>query len=143
MNTLFLAHLGATLAMVGLIWVVQLVHYPLFAQVGADTFGAYHTAHTRQITWIVAPTMGIELVTGGALVAVPPSGVPSAALWLGFALLLVVWGSTALIQMPLHARLARGFDMLLIERLVATNWLRTLAWSARAALVLWMTGRML
>ena len=87
--------------------------------------------------------MGIELVTGGALVAVPPSGVPSAALWLGFALLLVVWGSTALIQMPLHARLARGFDMLLIERLVATNWLRTLAWSARAALVLWMTGRML
>jgi hypothetical protein len=40
-------HLAATAAMVGLIWFVQVVHYPLFASVGADEFVAYENAHTR------------------------------------------------------------------------------------------------
>ena len=34
MPLVFLLHLGATLALVGLIWTVQVVHYPLFAGVG-------------------------------------------------------------------------------------------------------------
>ena len=39
-------HVAATMFMVGLIWLVQIVHYPLFAHVGADTFLAYHQRHT-------------------------------------------------------------------------------------------------
>ena len=32
---LLLLHAGATFFMCGLIWFVQIVHYPLFAQVGS------------------------------------------------------------------------------------------------------------
>ena len=41
-------HLAATAAMTGLIWFVQVVHYPLFAAVGADQFVAYEVAHQRR-----------------------------------------------------------------------------------------------
>jgi hypothetical protein len=34
-------HLAATWFMVGLIWVIQIVHYPLFTSVGSDSFAEY------------------------------------------------------------------------------------------------------
>jgi hypothetical protein len=37
-------HLATTLLMVGLIWLVQIVYYPLFARVGDSSFAAYHSA---------------------------------------------------------------------------------------------------
>ncbi len=42
----FLAHITATLYMTGLIWFVQIVHYPLFARVGNAEFSAYEQRHT-------------------------------------------------------------------------------------------------
>jgi hypothetical protein len=38
----------------------------------------------------------------------------------------------------MHAVLGRGFDDAAHERLVTTNWIRTLAWSARAAILAWL-----
>jgi hypothetical protein len=49
----------------------------------------------------------------------------------------VVWASTALVQVPLHERLRGGFDAAVVERLVRSNWVRTVAWSARGVLVAW------
>ena len=42
----------------------------------------------------------------------------------------------ALVQVPLHRRLQGGFDAAAHRRLVRTNWLRTAAWTLRAALAL-------
>jgi hypothetical protein len=52
----------------------------------------------------------------------------------------LVWLSTAFVQVPLHARLSAGFDTRAHRRLVATNWVRTLSWTARGLLALWMVG---
>lgn len=130
MSVLFFAHAAATWALVGLIWTVQLVHYPLFAEVGPEHFGGYHARHTRQITWVVAPLMGVELVSAVLLFAEGhrefwflASGVALALNWL----------STWLVQIPLHNRLATGFDSEAHRRLVKTNWLRTAAWTLRGA----------
>ncbi|HEX2205610.1 MAG TPA: hypothetical protein VHG91_20025 [Longimicrobium sp.] len=49
----------------------------------------------------------------------------------------MVWLSTALLQVPMHGRLERGFDAAAHRRLVATNWVRTVAWTARGVLLLW------
>lgn len=38
METLLYLHAGATLFMTGLIWFVQVVHYPLFLRVGEGNF---------------------------------------------------------------------------------------------------------
>lgn len=140
--TLLLVHLAATLLMCGVIWTMQLVHYPLFARVGASAFPAYEAAHQARITWIVAPLMLVELATALALVVRPPVPVPPAAAWTGLALALVAWGVTGFVSAPLHGVLAGGFDAGAHRALVLTNWLRTAAWTARAGLVLWMAARL-
>jgi hypothetical protein len=140
----FLAHLAATLALAGLIWTVQLVHYPLFAGVGAEGFAAYEAAHQTRITWLVGPLMLVELGAAVVLAAgLGPEGVPGWMIWTGLALLGVIWSSTALVQVPLHRVLGDGFEASAHARLVATNWVRTAAWTARAGLALAMTAVLL
>lgn len=143
-TAVFLTHLAVTLVMTGVIWVVQLVHYPLFAGVGAGGFTAYAAAHQTRITWIVGPLMLAELGTAVALVAgLAPAEVPPWMTWTGLALVGVVWASTAFLQVPAHAALGAGFDAEVHARLVASNWIRTAAWTLRAGLVLWMTALLL
>lgn len=139
----FLINLGATLAMFGVILIVQFVHYPLFSRVGAEYFRAYEAAHTDSITLVVMPLMLAELITAFLLAVQPPRGIAPLALWIGLGLVGVTWLSTAFIQVPLHGRLAVGFDAAAHQALVTTNWLRTVAWGLRAALVLWLTWRLL
>jgi hypothetical protein len=67
-----------------------------------------------------------------------PQGTPLWMLIAGAALLLVVWLSTAVLQVPLHATLTKGYDERAIAMLVSTNWIRTVAWSARGVLALLM-----
>ncbi len=128
LSLLFSYHYAATWALVGLIWTIQLVHYPLFAQVGRDTFKAYHHRHTTQITWVVAPLMLTELITAAWLVM---TGSRDAWLLVSLLPLVVNWLSTWRVQIPLHDKLAAGFDAHAHDRLVATNWWRTVAWTAR------------
>ena len=45
--------------------------------------------------------------------------------------------------MPLHGRLAQGFDAVAHRRLVSTNWVRTAGWSVRGLLALLMTARVM
>ena len=142
-NLNLLAHLGSTLYMVGLIWFVQRVHYPLFSGVGPDGFAAYAQEHVERTGPVVGPAMLIEAGTALVLCVAPPAGVGLGARLLGVALLAVVWLSTWGLQVPRHRDLAAGFDASPHRRLVGTNWIRTVAWSARGLLVLWMTARSL
>lgn len=58
--------------------------------------------------------------------------------WLGLAILGIIWISTAFVQVPLHARLEGGWDGVAIERLIRSNWLRTIPWTMRGVgLFLW------
>ena len=50
--------------------------------------------------------------------------------WIGFALVGIIWITTALLQVPMHGRLARGFSQAAHRRRVSSNWIRTIAWSA-------------
>ncbi|MEM1270514.1 MAG: hypothetical protein AAF752_11220 [Bacteroidota bacterium] len=142
MNSLpFVVHLAATLFMTGVIWIVQVVHYPLFAGVGIERFAAYEAAHARLITFVVMPAMLIELGTAFWLLADRPAWMPAWSVWLGVALLGAIWASTAFLQVPAHAALSQGFDAEVHSRLVNTNWVRTVAWSFRSSLLLWVLYR--
>ena len=143
MELVFLAHVGATLFMVGLIWFVQIVHYPLFGRVGREGFADYSLAHSRLTGLVVGPPMLIEAGTAAALVARPPAGVPFVLPLLGLVLLAVVWLSTALLQSPQHGVLGKGFVAASHRFLVATNWIRTACWTGRGALVLLMVAALL
>ena len=133
---LLLLHAASTFFMVGLIWFVQIVHYPLFAYVGGSSSPAYAAQHQRRTGWVVGPPMLMELVTAVLLVVATPPGVAPLGPWIGAALLAVVWLSTAVLQIPAHRRLTSGWDAEAGARLVATNWVRTGAWTARGVLAL-------
>lgn len=135
---LLLANAAATLFMTGVIWVIQLVHYPLFRGVGPDGFAGYTTAHRRRISWVVMPPMLVELATAVLLVWRRPPEIAASLAWLGLALVVAIWLSTFALQVPQHAALSRSFDERAHRRLVATNWLRTIAWSMRGTLLIWM-----
>lgn len=147
---ILVVHAVAIWMMTGLIWFVQIVHYPLMAQVGREGWTDYERAHQARTTWIVAPVMLIELVSAiGVLVlvqagvgpAVSPIVIP--ALWFGTCLLGVVWASTFLIQVPLHKKLSHEYRDRVHASLVRSNWLRTAAWTGRAVLVAAMLPSML
>jgi hypothetical protein len=132
--TLLILHAAATWFMTGVIWVVQLVHYPLMGEVGQAQAAAYAARHQRRIAVVVVPVMLAEAVTALLLVALPPAGRSRLLPGAGLALLFFIWASTALLQMPAHARLLAGPDPAGHRRLVRGNWVRTLLWSARALL---------
>ncbi|MEM1179111.1 MAG: hypothetical protein AAGM22_12255 [Acidobacteriota bacterium] len=142
MKPLLLAQAASTLPLVGLIWTIQLVQYPLFARVGEAAFTGYHAGHSARITWVVLPLMLAELVSAGLLLTRIESPVTGATAWLGAALVGVIWLSTAFLQVPRHGELASGFDAASHQFLVASNWLRTVAWTARGGLVLWWLSRL-
>lgn len=124
----------ASLCMTGLIWTIQLVHYPLMHAVPADAFVEYEAAHTRRITWIVGPLMAIEGVCVLIVLATRPTEISWWLPWAGALAEAVAIGVTAFVSAPTHGRLSNGHDTSLLDRLVMTNWFRTVAWTARGAL---------
>jgi hypothetical protein len=137
-TVVFVLQFASTFYMVGLVWFVQRVHYPLFADVGSQQFPAYESAHVLRTNPVVGPAMLIEAATALGMVALPMPNVPHLLPWLGVGLLAVIWLSTWLLQVPRHRELSAGFDASSHRRLVATNWIRTSAWSLRGLLVLWI-----
>lgn len=136
--TILLANAAATLFMTGLIWFVQVVHYPLFAAVGAAEFPAYSRSHQSLTTLVVGPPMLVEAITAAILVLARPAAIPAWLAWLGLALVGAIWLSTALLQVPAHGKLSSGFSADIGAMLVSTNWIRTAGWSLRGGVVLAM-----
>jgi hypothetical protein len=122
--------------MTGLIWFVQVVHYPLFRAVGAGDFVAYEAAHVRLTTFVVGPLMLLEAGTALWMVSFRPAFVSPAKAWAGLGLLAVIWASTAFLSVPRHDALRLGFNASAHAALVTTNWIRTVAWTVRAGLLL-------
>ncbi len=141
MRLLLTLQIGSTLALFGLIWFVQIVHYPLHALVGPAEFPRYEAEHANRTGYVAAPLMLLELATAAALL-IPryrPATIPATQAWLGLALVAGLWLCTFLIQVPLHNRLHHTHDRKAIHQLIRTNWLRTALWTARTVLVLgWM-----
>ena len=95
-------------ALFGLIWTIQLTHYPSFRFIDTEQFLAFHEHHTQSITIVVLPLMVAELGLAIWLIFYQ-----SQMRWLfGICLLIVIaiWMSTFLIQVPLHNALVNGKD---------------------------------
>ena len=140
-RTIFVIHLAATLFMVGLIWTIHYVHYPLFANVGESTYASFQASHVERIgkllfvPWL---TEGITLIgvlalafLGGHKALRVPAVINGAAM----AVVLVISGFWSA---PTHAKLADGFDISLHDQLMAVNLIRTLAWTVCGVCAVWI-----
>ncbi|MBC7458839.1 MAG: hypothetical protein H7235_11200 [Bdellovibrionaceae bacterium] len=119
--------------MTGLIWIIQLLHYPSYHYIKLDQFSAYQRFHTNQITYIVGPVMLVEVLSGIYITIINDWSAP---LTLNLVGLCLIWLSTLLFSIPSHNKLNAGFDHKTISYLVNTNWIRTLTWTLRSILML-------
>lgn len=140
---ILIANFAATFFLIGLIWMVQVVHYPLFDDVGEPNYVRYQQRHQNNISFIVGPIMLIELATAILMIWYVKEGIDKALVYAGIGLVVLIWLSTALIQVPSHEKLVRGFDPAAYTWLVNSNWIRTIAWTARGGLVIWLLFRVL
>lgn len=135
LNLFFLVNSACSLFLCGLIWLVQLVHYPSFHFADEARFKEFHTFHSQRISIIVIPVMIIELITSGVLWwNYPASNLYS----IGFYLVILIWASTAIFSVPTHNKLQDGKNTTVINSLVNTNWIRTILWTLKALLVIYL-----
>jgi hypothetical protein len=127
---LLVVHLAAVWFCAGLVWTVQVLVYPGFRGIDRSRWHAWHDRHTRLMTTTVVAPWAVQGVTCAVLLVWRPDGVP---FWL--AVLAGVCGAATVavtvgVSVPCHRRLAEAYDDAVVDRLVATNWYRTAAWTA-------------
>ena len=134
-DVVLLLNLVSTFTMVGVIWFVQVVHYPLLAVVPVESASVVAVDHQRRTGWVVMIPMTVEGFTTLGLLKWVPEGVAWWVPWLNGVFLAVALGCTVLLSVPRHARMAARPDASVGRELVLTNWPRTIAWTARGVVV--------
>ena len=129
----------------GASFVESFVNYPTWRLIGADEFRAYHQALSPLIIGYMVIPMLITTFMTVLLLWFRPAPLPQWAIWLSVLLQLIVWFSTAAIQLPIQMQLSRdGLSLPLIERLIFTNWwLRKVPQIMNAVLFLWLLSLLL
>ena len=120
-------HFLSTSLMVGIIWVIQLLHYPTFHFIKESDYVEFQYFHMQRISFIVVPVMTTELLSGFMLVYYFRSNL----LILCLIILLVIWSITFVFFTKLHQSLLGGYDKIIVDKLVQINWSRTVLWSLR------------
>lgn len=97
----------------------------------------YLKSHQIRISIIVIPLMIIELIAA-ILLGVYPTSSSVVICYMTLLLTIIIWISTFLLQVPLHQRLLNGYNKTAINKLVKTNWIRTIAWTVKSILLVYI-----
>ena len=127
-------HFLSTSLMVGIIWVIQLLHYPAFHFIKEIDYVEFQHFHMQRISFIVVPVMIIELLSGFMLVYYFRSNL----FILCLTILLVIWLITFAFFTKLHQSLLGGYDKIIVDKLVQINWSRTVLWSLRLIILIYI-----
>jgi hypothetical protein len=128
-------HFIASFIMLGVILVIQLVHYPSFLYVDETKFLDFEYFHSKTISYIVFPVMLLELLTCLYLFY---NNFFDLIYFLILSITILIWISTLTLSMPCHVKLSKKFDAKIIKRLIKTNWPRTILWSIKSGVLLWI-----
>ena len=122
----------STSIMVGVIWVIQLLHYPSFHFIGDQKYIEFQHFHMQRISIIVIPAMLTELASALLLAYFFESSLTIILL----ALVIGNWAITLIFFTNMHQKLTDGYDHSIVNRLVQINWSRTGLWSLRLIILL-------
>lgn len=124
--------LAVSCCLMALIWVIQIVHYPSFRFISEQRFPEFERFHTQRISFLVIPLMLLELASTTMSLLNNLNFVNITSM----VLVLTVWVSTFSLSVPCHRTLNHGKNDEVIEKLILTNWIRTVAWTAKCVLLL-------
>jgi hypothetical protein len=139
---LFMVNFAVTWFLVGMIWFVQLIHFPLYKAAAEKDAAAFEKAHTGLMIQLMFPMMIVELVTATLLLLYRPGRMTAGEVLFGLILIAGIWLATTFLVVPAHQKLSQGFDDAALHRLLVFNWLRTLGWSLRGLLMFFACFRM-
>jgi len=139
-NWLFLATFCLIFYGMGASFVESFVNYPTWPLIGANEFRAYHNALGPLVIGYMVIPMLVGTVLSIVLLWVRPVQIPLWAILAAVILQLVIWVSTATIQLPIQFQLgAEGLSIPAVERLIFTNlWFRKVPQVVTSALFIWM-----
>ena len=132
LDDLLTTHLTSTSIMVGVIWVIQLVHYPSFKYVNESDYIIFQKYHMSNISYIVFHIMFTELTTA---ILIFFSGEKSFFFMLSLICLFLIWVITGVLFTKFHNILQKGKDLKMIEKMIKANWMRTLLWTLRLIMI--------
>lgn len=129
----------------GASFVESFVNYPTWRLIGPGEFLTYHQAiGPLVIGYMVIPLLVTTVLTL-LLVWFRPAPIPRWAIWLSVILQMIVWVSTAAVQIPIQVQLStNGLSLPLIDQLIFTNlWFRKVPQVINILLFLWMMSLLL
>jgi hypothetical protein len=121
-----------TFAMLGLIWTIQVVHYPIFFHLKNESFKDFEKIHINRISFVVIPFMIFESFATVGLVFTQKAGMYE---YFNLFLIFLIWLATFTLSIPCHNKLMRTKDDMIIKKLVRTNWIRTILWSIKSFVI--------
>jgi len=127
-------HFSCCLFMTGVIWLVQILHYPSFKFVSEKEFVTFEQFHIKRISYVVVPVMLVEITT--AIIAYLNH--PSLLLLLNMIFNSLILLFTYALSVPYHNKLKEGKSLKTIKMLAYTNWPRTIFWSLRSLLLIYL-----
>lgn len=130
-SSVFILHLVSTSIMVGVIWIIQLVHYPTFLFIDKQKYMKFQEFHMSRVSYIVMPTMIAELFSGIYILFYNNVLMVNTFFLLASFSLFLNWVITALVFVKIHNGLLIKYEKNIILLLVKLNWLRTILWSLR------------
>ena len=136
MSFIFLSNLVLAFIAVGLIWTIQLVHYPSMRFIPKERFVEYHNFHSIRISFLAIPLMVTELGTSLILFYQNYNNAIQTIFLINLVIVALIWLSTFLIQVPLHNALSKEKQSEKLSKLICTNWIRTILWTARSILMI-------
>ena len=141
MEVILILNLFSSFFLCGLIWTVQLVHYPAFHGFNKDAYSNWMDFHKSRISFLVIPVMLIEL--GTSLMLSFSDTLFPVLHWAGLGMVILIWLITFFIQVPLHGKLAGGYSETVVKSLVSSNRWRTLFWSIKSLIGIVLLSRII
>ena len=127
-------HLISTSMMVAIIWIVQILHYPTFLFIDKVRYTEFQQFHMNKISYIIVPLMLVELISGLSILFTVEN--IQFSFYVSLSLLILIWLITGLFFTKFHSELSKKFSHNTILRLIRLNWIRTVFWTIRLALLL-------
>ena len=132
LSSMLFLHILSTAIMVGIIWVIQIVHYPSFHYIDKNRYVSFQNFHMNKISYIVIPVMSIEAISGIILLY----NDQTVLFIISLIILLVIWTLTAFYFTRTHQLLASGYKKDIVRKLVQANWVRTGLWTLRLLILI-------
>ena len=134
MDNLFLIQIISNSILIGVLIITQIISYPSLSSIDKTFFEKYHKNYVNRISYVVIPLMLIELFSLVYLTFY----ISDLFMIKSLLILLTIWLFTFICIIPLHNSLSNKRSYDIINRLINYNWFRTILWSIKLIIIIFV-----